>query len=137
MKPIQVKEVTDDLMKEFFRAYWKECGSKDEDFMIEEYVREAVKTFRYGLEQKTGYIDGARWDIMMFDRGLPIGIWPHVKVRYKVEDSYDGKGFEDQPFHFVVYANAIAQKDVYLRVVRAVEDLVAKLVEKFPVVAEG
>lgn len=136
VKPIPVSQVTDALMKDFFQAYWQECGSKDVPYMIESYINDAIRTFRYGLDNKTGYIDGTRWDIMTHENGLPTGIWPHVKVRYKVEDAYDGRPFTEWPFVFVVYVNAISNKQMYPRVQAAVKALVEKLAATYPVVAE-
>lgn len=137
MNSIPVKEVTNELLREFFVAYWANCGSQEEDFMVKDYAETALKSFRYGLEQKAHYVDGARWDIMTYELGCPTGVWPHVKVRYRIQDPMDGTPFEDQKFEFVVYGNSIAEKKMHSRVTKAVKALVEKLASTFPVVAEG
>lgn len=136
MNSILVSEVTDKLIKDFSLAYWAECGAMEEDFMIESYADDAVRIFRHGLNEKSRYIDGLRWDVMTYQYRCPTGIWPHVKVRFKVTDPMDGTPFESHPFQFVIYGNSIADKRVHERVSEAVEALAKKLSDRFPVVAE-
>jgi len=146
MNPIPVKDVTEQLLKDFFTAYWKESGTNEDEFMIEDYVRDAIRNFKYCLGERQHYNDGVRWDIMTYkyfalpdmSRGtVPIGVWPHVKVRFKVLDPMDGTPYEQQLFHFVVYGNSIASKDKHEDVTFAVNALVEKLKDRFPVMAEN
>lgn len=131
MKPVQVKEVTDQLIKEFSLAYWQHCGVKEDPFMVESYADSAIASFTYGIENKNRYIDGVRWDIQ-----TGRGVWPHVKVRYKITDTYGEKAFSKEDFVFIVYVNAITNKEMYPEVKLAVQSLVKKLEKDFPVVAE-
>lgn len=139
MKTIPVKDVTDQLMSDFFTAFWKEGGTNEDDFMIEDHVQSGISSFRFAMNQKQHYSEGKRWEIRLYEyfpQGkVPIETYPHVKVRFKVDDPMDMTPYEEKPFRFVIYGNSIAS-DQHEKVQAAVKALVAKLEDRFPVVAE-